>query len=139
MCFRVGSRNPVTFKTKLCKSIQQLFPAISCLCHKELHLRCCIGLKLNIVTWSMEILKGIGRHPHDRMQPWGKYEKLILLHALKIHLERFLALNFLYLISNGRLKELLISVGWRRLWLCCKFLCSILVKAHKDLIHWNPT
>ena len=27
--------------------------------HKELHLRCCIGLELNIVT-STKILKGIG-------------------------------------------------------------------------------
>ena len=38
---------------------------------KELHLICCTRLELNIVTWSMKILKVSGGMPYDQ-----KYEKL---------------------------------------------------------------
>ena len=90
MCFRVGSTSPVTFKTKLSiTTVNNSFQLCPIFCHKELHLKCCIGLELNIVTWSKKILKGIGGHPHDRVQP----RKNIKNSGVK--------LSFLYLISNG--------------------------------------
>ena len=39
MHFRVGSRSPVTFKTKLCvATVDNSFRAVPIFCHKELHL-----------------------------------------------------------------------------------------------------
>ena len=39
--------------------------------HKELYLRCCIELELNVVTKSAKILKCIGEAPHqDQAQSW---------------------------------------------------------------------
>ena len=110
MCFIVGSRSLVRFKTKLSvTTIDSNFHLLPIFCHKKLHLRCCIGLLLNIVTCPVKILKGI-----RGCLPWstatlGKYEKLTVLDALKIHFQRFFALswvfciklNFLHLISNG--------------------------------------
>ena len=70
MCFRVGSTSPATFKMKLSiTTVNNSFHLCHIFCYKELHLKCCIGLELNIVTWSTRILKGIGRHPRDRVQP----------------------------------------------------------------------
>ena len=44
MSFRVGSRSPATFKTELSGNNSfQLFPIF---CHKQLHLRCCLGIEL---------------------------------------------------------------------------------------------
>ena len=55
MRFRVGSRSPVTFKTKaLCNNSQQQFPAIN-----YFLLQTASSCVLHIVTWSMRILKGI--------------------------------------------------------------------------------
>ena len=45
----------------LCNSTQQQFQVITIFSLKELHLRYCIGLELNIVTY-MKILKGIRGH-----------------------------------------------------------------------------
>ena len=99
ICFRAGSKSPVTFKIKLSvttvNSSSQLLP----FCHKELHLRCCIEVELNIVTWSIKILK--------------------------THFQRFITLSFLHLISNG-LKGV---NHWCRLWKCCKLVCGIFIKA----------
>ena len=62
MCFIVRSRSPLTFKTKLSvttvNSGLQLLPIF---CHKELHLRCGMGLELDIVIRSRKVLKGIGK------------------------------------------------------------------------------
>ena len=61
MHFRVRSRSPVTFKAKLyVTTVNNSFQPLPIFCRKELHLRCCIGLELNIVIWSAKILKGIG-------------------------------------------------------------------------------
>ena len=50
--FRAGSRSPVTFKTKFYVTIvTNMFQPLTIFRHKELHLRCCIELELNIVTW----------------------------------------------------------------------------------------
>ena len=50
-------------------------------CLTKLHLRCCIGLELNILTWSAKVLKGIGVTP----MIWRKYGKFIHRDPLKIH------------------------------------------------------
>ena len=117
MDFRVRSRSPVTFKRKLyVTTVNNSFQSLPIFYHKELQLRCCIGLDLNNVTWSTKILKGTGDHPSPTPSPLythihthtlssatlGKYLKLTLLDALTTHLQRFfIKLSFLYLISNG--------------------------------------
>ena len=94
MHFRVGSRGPVTFKIKLyvttVKYSLQLLPVF---CQKEIHLRCCIGLELNIATQSAKILKGFRGHSPRSSATLGKYEKHTLQDALKIHFQRFFALS----------------------------------------------
>ena len=60
----------------------QLFPIF---CLKELHLRCCIGLELNIVTWSTKIQVVSGYQ--------GGPEKLTLLDPQKIHFQIFFTLT----------------------------------------------
>ena len=97
--FRVGSRNPVLFKTKLfVTSLSNSFQPLCIFCQKELHLRCFIGLELNIVT-SRKIVKNIGvtpmfrwnlgkilvGHPHDQVEPWEN---------MKTHLPRCLKIQF---------------------------------------------
>ena len=62
-----------------------LFYFCNYFCLKKLHLRCCIGLELNILTGSTKVLKGIGVNP----MIWRKYGKFILLDALKIHFQKF--------------------------------------------------
>ena len=42
-----------------------LFYLCNYFCLKKLHLRCCIGFELNILTWSTKVLKGIGGKPYD--------------------------------------------------------------------------
>ena len=64
MGFRVGFRSPVTYRIKFyVTTVNNSFQPLPIFCHKELHLRCCIKLELNIVTWSIKILKGIRWHP----------------------------------------------------------------------------
>ena len=43
----------------------------------------------------------LGGTAHDRVQLWGKYEKLTLLDALKNISRVFFALGFMHLVSNG--------------------------------------
>ena len=51
MRFSVRSRSPVIFKTKLSvATLNSSFQLLLTSSHKELHLRCYIGLVLNIVT-----------------------------------------------------------------------------------------
>ena len=47
-----------------------LFYFCNYFCLKKLHLRCCIGLELNILTWSTKVLKGIGSKPSDLELIW---------------------------------------------------------------------
>ena len=49
----------------------------------------------------MKILEGIRGYSHDRVQPWGEYENLTLLDALKNISKSFFALDFIHIISNG--------------------------------------
>ena len=50
----------ITFKTKFYGTkANNSFQPLPVFCRKELHLRCCIGLELSIVT-STKIMKGIG-------------------------------------------------------------------------------
>ena len=50
MSFRVASRIPATFKMELSvTTVSNSFQLFPIFCLKELHLRCCIGLELNIV------------------------------------------------------------------------------------------
>ena len=64
LCFRVESRSPVTFKAKLSvTTFNKVSSYYLIFCNKELRPRCCIGLELNIVTWSTTILKDIGTPP----------------------------------------------------------------------------
>ena len=92
--FRVGSRGPVTFKTKLyVTTVNNSLQLLPVFCQKEIHLRCCIGLELNIVTKSIKILKGFRGHFSRSSATLGKYEKHTLQDALKIHFQRFFALS----------------------------------------------
>ena len=51
MHVRVGSRSAITFKIKLyVTTVNSSFQPLPIFCHKDLHLRVCIGLDLNIVT-----------------------------------------------------------------------------------------
>ena len=60
MPFRVPFRSPATFKRELSvTTVNNGFQHFLFFCPKELHLRCCIGFELNIVTWSTEIQGGI--------------------------------------------------------------------------------
>ena len=82
----VGSRRPVTFKMKLSVlTFNNSFQLLHVFCYKELHLRCCTGLELNIVTWFTTILKGIRGYSPWSSAALGKYENLIFLDTLKIH------------------------------------------------------
>ena len=87
---------------------QQQFPAISSSFLKELHLRCCIGLELNIAEYCNMIQENSKRIGGTLMiETFGKYQKFTLLDALKIHFQRFFALRFLHLISYGRLNRVI--------------------------------
>ena len=47
-----------------------LFYICNYFCLTELHSRCCIGIELNILTWSTKALKGIGGNPYDLAKIW---------------------------------------------------------------------
>ena len=75
IAFIVGFRNPAIFNMKLYgTTVNNNFQSLPIFCHKELHLRCCIGRALNFVTSFTKILKDIGAHfslpPHVRVQLW---------------------------------------------------------------------
>ena len=92
----------VTFtKTKLyVTTVNNIFQPLPIFRYIKLHLSCCIGCELNVITWSTKIVKGIGGHPptHISSATLGKYRKL--LDAVIIHLPRFFTLSFLHLLSN---------------------------------------
>ena len=100
--FRVGSRSPVTFKTKLyVTTVNNSFLPLFIFCYKEHHVRCCIGLTLNIVTWSTNRYQG---HPSSwSSATLGKYEKLTFLDAFKIHFQKFFELNLVLHLTSNRL------------------------------------
>ena len=68
MHFRVRYRSLFTLKMKLFLTTVNSLHLLASVLHKELHLRCCIVLKLNIVK-SLKILKGIEGHPPWLVQP----------------------------------------------------------------------
>ena len=57
--FRVRSRSHVSLSQSYVTTFNNSFQPLPIFCHKKLHLRCCIGLELNLVT-SAKILKSIG-------------------------------------------------------------------------------
>ena len=95
MHFRLRSRSPVTFKKRLYVTTDNNnFQSLTIFCHKELHLRFCIGLELNILTLSTKILKGIEGHPllintHIIKCNLGKIRKANPPRCPKIHSQYF--------------------------------------------------
>ena len=63
--FRVGGNLPWMMPWFYVTTANNSFQPLSIFSLKELHLTCCIGLELNIVTWSTKIIKVIRVHP-----PW---------------------------------------------------------------------
>ena len=56
VCFRVGSRSPVTFQTKLCYILQSTAVSSYYLFFAtKLHLRCCTGLELSMIVTRVKI------------------------------------------------------------------------------------
>ena len=78
---------------------QQQLPTNIIFYHKELHLRYCIGLELNLYIIHKNSKKYWG-YPSWSSAVLGKYEKLTLLNALQIHFQRVFIEAFLHLISN---------------------------------------
>ena len=135
---RVGSRSPITFKTKVSvTTVNYCFQLLPIFCHEELHLRCCIGLGLNIITWSMKLLKNMRGHLQWSSATLGKYEKLTLLDTLKIHFQMFFALDLVFCIyikwTKWSYQLIDANCGF-----FIKFSESCLVKAHNHLISSNP-
>ena len=108
MHFRVGSRSPVTFEAKLyVTKVNNSFLPLFIFCYKEHHVRCCIGLTLNIVTWSTNRYQG---HPSSwSSATLGKYEKLTFLDAFKIHFQKFFELNLVLHLTSNRLNRVSIN------------------------------
>ena len=63
ICFRVGYRSPVIFTMKLFVTTVNSHHPLANFWRKGLNLAWCIGLEVNIVKWSANILKGIEGHP----------------------------------------------------------------------------
>ena len=74
-----------------------LFYFCNYFCFTKLHLRCCIGLKLNILTWSTKALEGIGGNPYYLKKIW----KIHPPRSPFISTQVFNPLSFLHLILNG--------------------------------------
>ena len=92
--FRVSYRSPATLNAKHCNNSQQPFSATTnFFCHRELHLRGCVGLEVNIVTWYAKILKGFGGTLPMIELNLGK--------IWKTHSPNVFQINFLHLIKNG--------------------------------------
>ena len=108
MHFRVGSRNPAIFNMKLYRTtVNNSFQSLPIFHHKELHLRCCIGLALNFLTWFTKILEDIWAHS-SLPAPMIEYSlgKIWKTHpprcSKNTYLEVFsIKFSFLHLISNG--------------------------------------
>ena len=75
-----------------------LFYFCNYFCLTKLHLRCCIGLELNILTWSTKVLKGIGGNPYDLEKIWKIRPPACPKNTFP---KVFHPLSFLHLISNG--------------------------------------
>ena len=75
-----------------------LFYFCNYFCLKKLHLRCCIGLELNILTWSTKVIKVIGVNLYDLEKTW----KILPPRCPKNTFPNvFQPLSLLHLISNG--------------------------------------
>ena len=95
--------SPFTFKTMLYETAVNSFDPLLIFCHKELHLRCCIGLELNIVAWSTKILKAIGGLLSITECNLRKIWKNHPPKCLKSNFPEvfYFKLSFLHLLSNG--------------------------------------
>ena len=83
---------------KLCiTTVNNNFLLLPKLCQKELHLRCFIGLELNIAFTIIENSKRCRGTPPWSSATLGTHEKLNFLDALKMHFQRFFPLSFLHL------------------------------------------
>ena len=79
------------------QSVNNSYQPLTVFCHKEFHIRCFIGIELNIIA-STKILKGIVGHPSSSAATLGKYKQLTLLDARKMHFQRFFAASFWHLL-----------------------------------------
>ena len=134
--FQVRSRSPGMFKMKLyVTTVNNSFHSLPIFGYKKLHLRFCKGFELNIVTWSMKILKGIWGAPLWSRAILGKHEKLTLLDALKIHSQIIFAFHFIGWTKWSYYQ----FIDIHRFWLCYKFQCSIFSKGALafDFIKYN--
>ena len=98
MHFRVGSKSRVT-------TVNKSFLSSPIFVHKELHLRCCIGLELNILTWSTKVLKGIRGNSDELEKIWKTHPprspKITFSEVFHIKvLEYIRTCNIFYLING---------------------------------------
>ena len=101
-----------------------LFYFCNYFCLKKLHLRCCIGLELNILTWSTKVIKVIGVNLYDLEKTW----KILPPRCPKNTFPNvFQPLSLLHLISNG-LNRVDVDCG-----LFINFCIVCLVKAYKSI------
>ena len=124
---------PIKKRNSSNNNSQHSFQSLSIFGYKELHIRCCTRLKLNIVI-STKILRGIGGHSLWSSATLGKICKTHSSRSPKKHLQSFNCIRF-YAFNIKWTKEV-ISTHWLRLLLCYKCLYSIyfLVKMHNNLI-----
>ena len=119
---RVRSRSPLTFiqSSIYLTAVNNSFQPLTFFCHEEFHLRCCIGLELNIVTYSTKILKGIGGTPYLMIEcNLGKIWKTHPLRCSKNTLPEVLRIKLLNLVfgqasarSYKLVIMLLVIIGW---------------------------
>ena len=123
-------------------TVNNSFQLLPNFCHKELNRRCCIELRLIIQKNSKRYL-GAPTPPPPPMIEWNlrKIWKTCSPRCPKIHFQRFFALSFKHLISNGlnwvNNNSLMLIVA---MWICgYKFLCSIFSKGTQrfDFIRRN--
>ena len=137
MHFRIRSGRPVTFKTKLSvTTVNNCSQLLTFFCLKELHLRCCIRLELNIVIWFKKNLKGIKEHPpmiecsvgklwkaHSPWFPKNTFPEVFHISCFAFNINGLNGVNINSLTHCGIVN------------LCVVYL----VKSHNHLISTNPT
>ena len=98
-------RSPVTIKTKLYVTNVNSFQPSPIFCHKELHLRCHIGLELNTETWSTKTLKAIRRHPlHDSEETHSYYKEYLGVDTVKLsNLSKWVTFLSIIWLAHGQI------------------------------------
>ena len=96
MHFRVWSRSPVTFKTKLYViRVNNRFQPL-------LHHRCCIGIELNNLRWFRKVLEGVEGHLHPSPRcPKNTFSEVFHLKLSNLH-HFILSILNLNLILNAK-------------------------------------